>query len=57
MCCRPAVERVFTALTADGMPERHAVEAAVIIYRYHHPEVPLGRAVTAVCRWTGHTVH
>jgi hypothetical protein len=33
MCCRPAVERAFIALTSDGVPERHAVETAVIIYR------------------------
>jgi hypothetical protein len=56
MSCRPAVERAFTKLTADGVPKRHAIEAAIIIYRYHHPEVPLGCAVAEVCRWTGHTV-
>jgi hypothetical protein len=57
MCCRPAVERAFIALTSDGVPERHAVETAVIIYRYHHPDVALGHAVAEVCRWTGYTIH
>jgi hypothetical protein len=57
MCCRPAVERAFIALTSGGVPERHAVETAVIIYRYHHPDVALGHAVAEVCRWTGYTIH
>ena len=52
MCCRPAVERAFTELTTCGVPKCHAVEAAVIVYRYHHPDVPVSLAVTEVCRWT-----
>jgi hypothetical protein len=58
MCRRPAVERAFAELTARGVPEKHAVEAALVVYRANHPEVPLHQAVTDVTRWTvGCTVH
>ena len=52
MCCRPAIERVFAELTGRGVPEKHAVETALVICHSHHPEVPLHRAVTDVTRWT-----
>jgi hypothetical protein len=58
MCCRHAVERAFDELTASGVPVKHAFEAAFVIYRVHHPEVPLDLAVAEVSRWTvGRTVH
>jgi hypothetical protein len=58
MCCREAVERAFAEMKASGAPERHAVEAALFIYRYHHPEVPADLAEAEVSRWTiGRLVH
>jgi hypothetical protein len=58
VCCRPAVERAFTELSALGVPQGHAVEAALIVYRFHHPEIPVHAAVADVTRWTiGRTLH
>jgi hypothetical protein len=58
MCCRPAVERAFIELSALGVPQAHAVEAALIVYCFHHPEIPVQAAVTDVTRWTiGQTLH
>ena len=52
MCCRPAVERAFSELTARGVPESHAVEAALFIYRFHHPDIPVCAAAADVMCWT-----
>jgi hypothetical protein len=52
MCCRPAVERAFTELTALGVPVSHAVEAALFIYRFHHPDIPACAAAADVLCWT-----
>lgn len=52
MCCQAAVQRAFVEMKASGAPERHAVEAALFIYRLHHPEVPADLAEAEVSRWT-----
>jgi hypothetical protein len=52
MCCRPAVERAFTELTALGVPQNHAIEAALFIYRFHHPDIPACAAAADVMCWT-----
>ena len=53
-----AVERAFIELSALGVPQGHAVEAALIVYRFHHPEIPVQAAVVDVTRWTiGQTLH
>ncbi|WP_162937660.1 hypothetical protein [Indioceanicola profundi] len=52
MCCRSAVERAFTEMKTSGAPEKHAIEAALFIYRLHHPDVPANRAEAEVARWT-----
>ncbi|HZH27009.1 MAG TPA: hypothetical protein VEY95_07495 [Azospirillaceae bacterium] len=58
MCCRHAVERAFAELTARGVPEKHAVEAALVIHRAHHPDTPINMAVAEVTRWTlGRLLH
>jgi hypothetical protein len=49
--CRPAVIRAYTAFVALGEPRSHALEAAVVVYRWHHPEVPFARAVQTVLGW------
>ncbi|WP_162937768.1 hypothetical protein [Indioceanicola profundi] len=58
MCCQAAVERAFAEMKASGAPEKHAVEAALFIFRLHHPDVPADRAEAEVFRWTvGRSVH
>ena len=58
MCCRTAVERAFSEMKASGAPDRHALEAALIIHRFHNPEIPFDEALTEVSRWTvGRLVH
>ena len=52
MCCREIVERVFAELVARGEPESHAREAGLVIFSFHHPEVPASEAVATVECWT-----
>jgi len=46
------VERAFTELTALGVPQNHAVEAALFISRFHHPATPAWAAAADVMCWT-----
>ena len=57
MCCRAAVERCYAELCARSEPPLRAREAALIIFRYHHPEVPLDEAASLIEMWTRDTVH
>ncbi|MBI1206954.1 MAG: hypothetical protein GC191_06660 [Azospirillum sp.] len=50
-CCRPAVVRAYRELCERGQPDRFAFEAAVTVYRWHHPEVPPARAGDIVSGW------
>jgi hypothetical protein len=50
--CRAAVQRCCAAMVAGGAPLTHAVEAAVVVYRWHRPAVPLRQAVAQVEAWT-----
>lgn len=54
MCCRAAVERAYCELVVVGKPEAHARDAGVMIFRFHHPEVPLAAAIATVELWTRH---
>jgi hypothetical protein len=49
--CRDAVERCYTGLCRRGQPERYALEAAVTVYRYHHPESSPAQAEIIVSHW------
>jgi hypothetical protein len=49
--CRDAVQRCYTGLCQCGQPERHALEAAVTVYRYHHPDSTQAQAETIVSHW------
>lgn len=49
--CRDAVQRCYNGLCRCGQPERYALEAAVTVYRYHHPESSPAQAETIVSHW------
>jgi len=38
-------------MRAKGEPERYCLEAAIIVYRWHHPETPEPRASQIVTGW------
>ena len=50
-CCRPAVVRAYRELSGLGVPDRFAFEAAVEVYRWHHPEVAAEGALETVSKW------
>jgi hypothetical protein len=50
-CCRPAVQRAYNELRRCGQPDRYAFEAAVAVYRYHHPESQPRQAEVVVSEW------
>lgn len=49
--CRPVVERAYRELVDCGRPDRHALEAATTVLRWHHPELPGTEAFQIVERW------
>lgn len=49
--CKSAVLRAFDELLKRNESLRVAEEAAVIVYRYHHPEIPFEGAVDTVATW------
>lgn len=49
--CRPIVERAYRELVGRGRPDRHALEAATVVLRWHHPELREPEAVLIVERW------
>ncbi|WP_252180961.1 hypothetical protein [Azospirillum sp. B4] len=55
MCCRAAVEKTYRQMRASGAPDQHAYEAALVLYRYNHPEDAVPVAEAAVALWTGHS--
>lgn len=56
--CRDAVTRAYRTLCAAGEPESVAFEAAMRVYRFHHPEMAPGAAAGLVERWiAAGTVH
>ncbi|MBB6252222.1 hypothetical protein [Nitrospirillum iridis] len=42
-------------MRASGAPDQHAYEAALVLYRYNHPEDAVPVAEAAVALWTGHS--
>ena len=55
--CRAAVQRCYTGLSGYGQPEQYALEAAITVYRYHHPECSPDEAETVVSRWVAGSRH
>lgn len=49
--CRSIVERAYRELVDHGRPDRHAREAAAVVLRWHHPEIPAPEAEQIVERW------
>jgi hypothetical protein len=49
--CRPMVERAYRELVDHGQPSGHAIDAATVVLRWHHPEVPPPEAAEIVQRW------
>jgi hypothetical protein len=53
--CRDAVRRCYAGMTRSGAPDKVAMEAAVRVYRHHHPEAPthLSRETVEVWVYAG----
>jgi hypothetical protein len=49
--CHRAVMRAYAEMIAVGAPRTVALEAAVRVFRYHHPEVASFRAHDKVETW------
>ncbi|MGB4106841.1 MAG: hypothetical protein WBK55_03495 [Alphaproteobacteria bacterium] len=49
--CQNAVMRAYKGLLSAGTPETRALEAAKIVYSYHHPEDAADIAALTVERW------
>ena len=49
--CRRAALRAYTGLRARGQGETAAFDAAVAVYRFHHPETPTLDSVDLVDGW------
>lgn len=49
--CRAAVLRCYRSMIGSGEPEKHAFEAALDVYRWHHPETACDRAQAIVSGW------
>lgn len=49
--CREAATRAYAALRESGVIDPRAFEAAVTVYRYHHPEAPRLQARHIVAEW------
>ncbi|HKH21668.1 MAG TPA: hypothetical protein VKB53_12455 [Gammaproteobacteria bacterium] len=52
--CRLAVLRAYTGLTADGVPEAIARDAAARVLFWHHPEIGADERERLVGRWLDH---
>ncbi len=50
-CCRPAVVRAYREMRDRGQPDRFAFDAAMTVYRWHHPETPAPAADAIVSGW------
>jgi hypothetical protein len=50
--CEAAVKRAYAALQQAGRPEHVCYQAALIIFRWHHPELSLIAAESSVSAWT-----
>ncbi len=49
--CHAAVLRAYKTLLGAGHPEPYALEAAKIVYAYHHPEDTPDAGALTVERW------
>lgn len=49
--CRQATLRAYASLKASGVIDPHAFDAAVTVFRYHHPESQPLQARHIVAEW------
>ncbi|HYD98634.1 MAG TPA: hypothetical protein VEH84_04570 [Alphaproteobacteria bacterium] len=49
--CRRAVTRAFRELRGCGQPDRTAYDAALAVFRWHHPEASVSEARETVAAW------
>lgn len=49
--CKPAVFKAYNGLLDAGQSHRQAMEAAMKVYRYHHPEDSKEDSQLTVERW------
>lgn len=49
--CREAAMRAYSALRASGVIDPRAFEAAVTVFRHHHPEAQVRHARHIVAEW------
>lgn len=57
-CCRLAVTRAYREMQASGAPDSHCLDAALTVYRWHHPEASPPKAEDIVSAWIGQvTLH
>ena len=49
--CRVAVMRAYTSMLTSGAPRTVALDAAVRVYCYHHPDDPADQASHTVEHW------
>lgn len=56
-CCRPVVLRAYRGMRDAGLPESHALQAAVTVFLWHHPETPAAHAEAIVGDWVSGARH
>lgn len=49
--CRTAVRRAFDGMLVSSQSTSRALDVALTVYSYHHPEVPLFEARETVTTW------
>ncbi len=49
--CRMAVDRAYNGMLASGAPSQVALDVAIRVYRYHHPEFTMAEAQSTVEVW------
>lgn len=49
--CRAAVLRAYAGMQASGAPDCVALEAAMRVYRYHHPQASSAHVQQTVETW------
>lgn len=50
-CCIGAVRRAYADMLKLGQPECTAYDAALIVFKWHHPEITAQAAGTLVRGW------
>lgn len=54
-CCRAAVQRAYRELREKQQSATRAFDAALTVYQWHHPKVPMAEALAVVADWVRET--